>query len=221
VSDVSGWVGFAGIIAGGFIAISGQITSARLASKTAEGTIAADRNQRLWERRAGAYVDMVQDVLARRTRREALTSRGDIGNIQDNPRRELYDVAEAPEHIRLRAVLRAYASPEVWTATGRADTANSEFWISLIKLQSANSTNEERRKLQQAGAAEDELPPDPRYQDRLNAMYAARRQARAADDALFDVINSELSWRPIRQPRKSWKRLLGLLRHRRRATDRL
>lgn len=41
----------------------------------------------------------------------------------------------------------------------------------------------------------DELLPDPDYQGALDAMYESRTATGAADEALFEVINSKLAWR--------------------------
>jgi hypothetical protein len=181
VTGIGEWVGFAGIVVGGVIAVSGQLGTARMANKSAEGAVKAERNKLLWERRTTAYVDTVQDMLSRRTRRESLTSRGDIGNIGNKPIREIQDVPETAESIRLRAVLRVYASSEVWAAFESADTANITFWISLTHLVAANHSEREN--------------PDA-YVKALDRMREAREHAHAMDDRLFDMINRELSWRP-------------------------
>lgn len=181
MTTVSEWFGIAGIAVGGIIAVSGQLVAARMSNKSAEGAVKAERNKLLWERRAAAYVDTVQDVLARRTRRESLTSRGDIGNVGNKPIREIQDVPETAESIRLRAVLRAYASPEVWAAFESADAANIVFWVSLTHLVSTHYSEREN--------------PDA-YAKALAAMQEARKHARSKDDRLFDMINGELSWRP-------------------------
>jgi hypothetical protein len=203
VSDVVdvAWISAAAVVAGGLVAIAGQVASARIARAAAKATIAGDRDARLWERRAGAYVDAVREVLARRTRREALTSRGDIGNVGRHPIEEIQK-AEQTEIIEIRSVLRAYASQDVWAAYEHADKANTAFWVSLTKLVSAHLVSEDRARQLQEGANVDHMP-DPDYSGALDAMNRCRADAGTADDALFDAINRELGWRAAerRSPR--------------------
>jgi hypothetical protein len=171
-----------------------SIVSSRNAKKATIATIDAGHNARLWEKRASAYEDAVKEVQARRIRREALTSRGDIGSVGSKPIEETRK-AEEPEIIKIRAALRPYASAEAWTAYQAADEANSAFWVSLTRLVSAHFGAEHRAQLREQGVPDDGLPPDPGYQQVLDAMYKARTAASDADEALFRVINRELAWR--------------------------
>jgi hypothetical protein len=149
--------------------------------------LAAARSDRLWDKQAAAYVDAVAEVLARRTRREALTSRGDVGNIGSHPRDERLK-AEEPESIQIRAALRAYASEAVWAAYETADEANTAFWLSLQNLSSAPLTVP-------PPASEGE-PPGLDYQRALDAMHGWKSEAGRADDAPFEAVNRELAWSP-------------------------
>jgi hypothetical protein len=71
------WVGVVGVAIGGVIAIAGTAVNGRIALRTTKTTIEGEERQRLWEKRCAAYEETVREVLARQTRREALTSRGD------------------------------------------------------------------------------------------------------------------------------------------------
>jgi hypothetical protein len=157
--------------------------------------LAAARSDRLWDKQAAAYVDAVTEVLARGTRREALTSRGDVGNIGSHPRQERLK-AEEPESIQIRAALRAYASEAVWAAYEAADEANTAFWLSLDRLASAQFDSERSAERLQAGASEDQAPPGSDYPRALDAMNESKSDAGVADDALFKAINRELAWNP-------------------------
>jgi hypothetical protein len=126
---------------------------------TARVSVAADRSHRLWEKRTGAYEDAVRELLECRKRREALTSRGDVGNIGSYPREELL-MAENPETIRVRSLLRSYASQTVWSACERADEANCAFWVRLGWLQSGHL----------AGPEHADTPKVPSYDDALAGM---------------------------------------------------
>jgi hypothetical protein len=157
--------------------------------------LAAARSDRLWDKQAAAYVDAVTEVLARRTRREALTSRGDPGNIGSHPIQERRK-AEEPESIQIRAALRAYASEAVWAAYEAADQANTAFWLSLGNLASAQLASQRPAEPVQVGASEDHLPPGTDYATALDVMNESKSNAGVADDALFKAINRELAWNP-------------------------
>jgi hypothetical protein len=152
------WIGVAAVVAGGLVSVAGAMVNGWNTRRVAETTIEGEHRQRLWEKQSAAYEDAVKEVLARRTRRDALTSRGDVGNIGSHPIEEMRK-AEEPESIKIRSALRAYASTAVWTAYEKADEANDEFWVSLGRLQSAHIASEHRAERQQAGER-DQLPPD-------------------------------------------------------------
>ena len=103
VIDVA-WIGVAGVAVGGFISIIGTAVNGRIANKAAETTIEGEHRQRLWEKQSAAYEETVREVLARQTRRQVLTSRGDVGNIGSHPIEEMRR-REEPESIRIRALL--------------------------------------------------------------------------------------------------------------------
>jgi hypothetical protein len=139
------WVSVAGAGLGALIAISGQVAAARIARTAAGAAVEGDRNQRLWDKRSAAYEDAVKEILENQAQRTALTSRGDVGNIRNNPRDQLLK-AEEPDVIRVRALLRAYASEAVWDACQRSDQANTNFWVSLGQLYSAHLSGSLRQQ---------------------------------------------------------------------------
>jgi hypothetical protein len=199
------WIGAAAVVAGGLVTIAGAVVNGWNTRQVAETTIEGEHRQRLWEKQSAAYEDTVREVLARRTRRNALTSRGDVGNIGLTPIKEMRK-AEEPESIRVRSALRAYASEAVWAAYEKADEANNEFWVSLGRLQSANYARQHRAERQQAGEREGQLPPAPDYQTALHEMNESKGDAWVFDEGLFDAINRELVWgrSSTRTPKRRW-----------------
>jgi hypothetical protein len=191
VIDVA-WIGVAGVGVGGFISIAATAVNGRIAHRAAETTIAGEHRQRLWEKQSAAYEETVREVLARQTRRQALTSRGDTGNIGSHPREEIFK-HEEPESVRIRALLLAYASTPVWAAYEGAEVANTLFWVNLGKLASAQLATQSWAEQQSAGVSDAALPPKADYEGALDAMYRSREDAKSADQALFDAINRELS----------------------------
>ena len=179
------WVGVVGVAIGGVITIAGTAVNGRIALRTTKATIQGEERQRLWEKRCAAYEETVREVLARQTRREALTSRGDPGNIGSHPIEEMRK-HEEPESIRIRALMLAYASGAVWTAYEDADSVNTQFWVNLARLASAVGMRS--------------LTPGVDYQEVLDAMYKSKEDAVTADKELFDKINQELSWTPRTVP---------------------
>ena len=173
----------------------GTAVNGRIAHRTAETTIEGEHRQRLWEKQSAAYEETVRAVLARQTRREVLTSRGDTGNIGSHPIQETHR-HEEPESIQIRALLLAYASQAVWAAYEAADRANTLFWVNLADLASAQTMTQVRAEQESVGASEDSRPPKVDYQSALDAMHKSKEDAVAVDRALFDAINRELSWTP-------------------------
>jgi hypothetical protein len=84
------WIGVAGVAIGGFITIAGTAVNGRIAHRAAETTIEGEHRHRVWDKQSAAYEETVREVRARQTRRHALTSRGDTGNIGSHPREEIF-----------------------------------------------------------------------------------------------------------------------------------
>jgi hypothetical protein len=189
------WIGVAGVVIGGFISITGTAVNGWTARRAAEMTLEGEHRQRLWEKQSAAYEETVREVLARQTRREALTSRGDVGSIGSHPIEEMRK-HEEPESIRIKALLLAYASAAVWAAYDEADSANALFWLNLSRLASAQLATQSRAEQQSVGVSEGSLRPEVDYRGALDAMHNSKKDAVTVDKALFDAINRELSWTP-------------------------
>lgn len=198
VIDVA-WIGAAGVAIGGLISIIGTAVNGRIAHRTAETTIEGEHRQRLWEKQSAAYEEAVRVVLARQTRREVLTSRGDVGNIGSHPIEEMRR-NEEPESIQIRALLLAYASQAVLAAYETADSANVAFWMNLAGLASALAATQARSEQEPVGVSEDYWPPKVDYQSALDAVHKSKKDAVTVDKALSDAINRELSWTPQPMP---------------------
>ena len=140
----------------------------------------------------------MREVLARQTRREGLTSRGDVGNIGSQPIEEMRK-HEEPESIRIKALMLAYASA-VWAAYKEADDANTLFWVNLSGLASAQIETQLRAEQESAGVSEGSLRQEVDYQGALDAMHNSRKDAVVVNEALFNAINQELAWAPQRVP---------------------
>ena len=110
----------------------------------------------------------MREVLARQTRREGLTSRGDVGNIGSQPIEEMRK-HEEPESIRIKALMLAYASA-VWAAYKEADDANTLFWVNLSGLASAQIETQLRAEQESAGVSEGSLRQEADYQGALDAI---------------------------------------------------
>lgn len=183
----------AGVAIGGFISITGTAVNGRIARRAAETTIVGEHRQRLWEKQSAAYEETVREVLARQTRREALTSRGDVGSIGSQPIEEMRK-HEEPESIRIRALMLAYASTAVLAAYEEADDANTLFWVNPSRLVSAQIETQSRSEQESAGIGVESLRPEVDYQGALDAMHESKKDAIVVNKALFDAINRELGW---------------------------
>ena len=204
VLDVA-WVGVAGVAVGGLLSTAGTAVNGRIARRAAETAIEGAHRQRLWEKHSAVYEEIVREVLARQVRREALTSRGDFGNIGSHPIEETRR-NEEPDSVRMKALLLAYASAPVSAAYENADKANALFWVNLSRLASAETMAQLRAEQQSAGVSAGTLLPVDDDQGALDAMYQSREDAATADKDLFEAINRQLSWasQPSPATRRSW-----------------
>lgn len=185
----------AGVAVGSVVTTVGAAINGRIARRATAMTIEAEHRQRLWEKQSTAYEETVREVLARQTRREMLTSRGDPGNIGTHPIEEMRK-NEEPESVRIRALMLAYASVAVWSAYQQADKANNLFWVNLAHLANAQAISQMPTPQEPAPTEVALRPPVADYQRALAAMNKSKEDAVVADKALFAAINRELSWTP-------------------------
>jgi hypothetical protein len=194
------WIAVAGGVSGALVGVIGSttiaISSARNTRRSVEVTIEAERLQRLWEKQAAAYEDVVKEMLLRRTQREYALSHGDIGS--GPPALSLLlRRSDDPESVQVKALLLAYGS----AAVQRTYEASEQVTVRVTQAAyNLNQVNDQlmraQNSLQMADAELQEPLPD--YGEALERLHALKAEAFEVDQQLFDAINHELAWRPGR-----------------------
>lgn len=184
---IAGGVGIVGVI-GSTIA---SVTSVRNTRRSVRDTIDHERRQRLWEKQAAAYEDVVKEMLLRRTQREYALGHGDIG-AGPTALRELLRRSDDPETIRIKALLLAYGSVAVQRAYEDSEQFTAKVTQATHHLNHVNDMHMKARIGKEPNA--EHLEPLPDYGQALSHLHALKAEAFEVDQRLFDAINHELAW---------------------------
>lgn len=194
----------AALIGGGALIVSGgwtalvAITSTRSAQRTNQATLnaAADntaraldaaREDRIWDKRADAYVEALYVIRHRQERRDDMTRTIRFDKATEDRRQEWLASFKLPDEVGMEMRLLAYASEPVLTATRATGEANAKaenaylYWKGLIE--EAQQCAPDAPIRDQAAAAQ-------------KAMQPAVDEATRADEALLDTIRADLHSRP-------------------------
>lgn len=197
---ISGGVGALGIIGTVVTSVVGSKNTREATKRTVEAgtantraTLLADREQRLWERRAAAYEDATAGLLLRQTKRQRSTVVYPAGTPFDpNKLREYRDSLEVPGWNEAQARLVPYASREVLIAYNRCQEADSEVWWLHDQWLGMNETN---RLAAEPGSRERHIDEEV-LREAGDAVSVAVSAAMDRDQALIDLIRDELASRP-------------------------
>lgn len=138
-------------------------------------TISHDRESRLWDRRAEVYVEALAAIHYRQVSREI-----EINPVDDQTRRRgqaILATYKPPDWPGLEARLQAFASEPVITATQASSTAHRD------------AINAFRSWRAYENEVSLEMTPPPVFKA---AVMAADEAAEAADDAVVELIRTEL-----------------------------
>jgi hypothetical protein len=159
-----------------------QAIAAGAASTSA--TLAAAREDRLWEKRCAAYEETLAALLYRRDKRFWGVA-GAWDKAAAKELRNAYDEYRSTTWFERRGRLYAYASEAVRAASDAALQAD-------VKASTLSYAAEDFRK-----SALDLLPnAGETLQKITDGANSAHNEVRAADDALIEVIREELRSRP-------------------------
>jgi hypothetical protein len=193
---ISGGVGALGIVGTVITSVVGS-RNAREATRTTvdagtetnRKTLEADRESRLWERRAAAYEEMLSVILQREHVRgyDLVVARIET----DSDLEKFLDEVKLPSTFKAEGRLVAYASAPVLAAYGVADRSHRESVVSAVQLNTI-------RKADDSGPALGEVRRTPSRAEEISKSQLDQALANAnhADQALTDVIRAELSARP-------------------------
>jgi hypothetical protein len=192
------WIGGGAVIlSGGWTALV-AVTTTRNARRTNQATLDAAakntalaldaaREDRIWDKRADAYVDALYVIRHRQERRGDRTRTIRFDKATEDRRQEWLASFKLPDEISMEMRLLAYASESVLAATRAAGEANAKaesaylYWKGLIQESQLSAPDAPIRD--QATAAR-------------KAMQPAVDEATRADEALLDAVRSDLHSRP-------------------------
>lgn len=195
---ISGGVGAVGIVSTAVTAWIGS-RNTRKATEQAiaagadntRATLAAAREDRLWEKRAAAYEEFLTELLSRKAERRRELREDLLGEIAEDQLATIHDDYDPLGSPEIQGRLTAYASDAVLEAFRFASEAHIQVLVQYQQYRWTAITNK-KRAAQTRGMA-----------DSFKETVAARRavdtpakEAEAADDALIKVIRDELRSRP-------------------------
>jgi hypothetical protein len=193
-------VGVVGVVATAVTAWIGSWNTRRATERTVEAgtdanraTLAAAREERLWERRAAAYEEMLTMLLHRRAKRnyDVQTIRMD-DETPESELKKFYKEYKLPGIFETESRLVAYASDAVMAAYEATRSAHSAVQVRSIRVGTLLDQIESAQLSRGAKAA----PDVDTFVAAEEQVKAALKAANAADGALINVIRSELRSRP-------------------------
>jgi len=197
---ITGGVGALGIAGTTVTAWIGSRSTRKATERTVESgaastmaTLAAAREDRLWDKRAAAYEETLAGVLYRQARRSHELRGFRWDEATEAQLKEVLDKSQPPGWFQTHARLTAYASDAVRTAFEEATQADSEVrgryeqWTMLFADAKLAA---ESGRMDAAARDSDEAVKARKY------IPAALDEAKEKDEALIKLIRDELRSRP-------------------------
>jgi len=187
--------GSVGIISTAVIAYLGFRNSRKATEATIAGgsantvaTLAAAREDRLWEKRAAAYEETLAELRHRLMKRRHDLRGYRMDEASEQQLKEFFDSYHAPGWFQAQARLTAYASDPVLAAFEASEQAHHEVWARYQRYRMMADDNKRATETGQFGSAHD-------GEETLAARRAvdpAVEEAEAQDQALIKLIRDEL-----------------------------
>lgn len=190
------FVGILGVVATAVTAWVGSWNTRKATERTVEAgtaanqaTLLADREGRLWERRAAAYEEMLVVILQRKHLRgfDLLMAR----TKTDRDLEEFLKKFALPSTLETESRLVAYASEPVLTAYRTADAWHRESLIAAVQLNTIRRAGDSG---QTPGEVQEK--PSPAQVISTEELKLATDRANGTDEALIETIRAELRRRP-------------------------
>lgn len=196
---ISGGVGALGVVGTAITAWIGSRNTRKATERTVEAgtaanraTLAAAREDRLWEKRASSYEESLTGLLHRQAQRHFETRKFRTNDESERKLEEFYANYELPGMFETQGRLVAYASDPVMNAFNASRAAHARVRVQhghIAELQ------EEDRIAQRSGRPQG-VPGGESMKDARLKLDDALKAADAADDALINVIRNELRSKP-------------------------
>jgi hypothetical protein len=190
-------VGVVGVVATAVTAWIGSWNTRRATERTVEAgadatraTLISAREDRLWERRAAAYEEALTGLLHRQAKRHFDTRQ--FRTSDEQQMKEFYESYQLPGVFETESRITAYASDAVMKAHKATRGAHSAV---VVAYSHRASLQESRRLAAQTGRMEGAVSEEI-MTDAERKLDAALQAADAADQALIEIIRTELRSRP-------------------------
>lgn len=190
------FVGILGVVATAVTAWVGSWNTRKATERTVEAgtdanraTLVADREGRLWERRAAAYEEMLAVILQRKRLRgfDLVMARMKTGRDLE----EFFKKFALPSTFETESRVVAYASEPVLTAYRTADAWHRESLVAAVQLSTIREAGD-------SGQTPGEVQEKPSQAQVISTeeLKLATDKADAADNALIEIIRTELRRKP-------------------------
>jgi hypothetical protein len=191
------FVGILGVAATAITAWIGSWNSRRATERTVEAgtaanraTLMAAREDALWDRRAAAYEEALTGLLHRQAKRHF--DLRDLRVSNEEQMKEFYESYQLPGVFETESRLTAYASNLVLEAHKATRGAHASVVVAYSRRSSLRESN---RTAAQTGRVEGTVSQEI-MTDAQCKLDSALRDADARDDALIEIIRTELRSRP-------------------------
>lgn len=193
-------VGLAGVVATAVTAWIGSWNNKKATGRTVEAgtgntraTLAADRESRLWERRAASYEETVAGLLHRqRKRQRGVVLYKQATGVDPQRLRDYLASFKSPDWIESQARLVPYASDAVLAASNASQEADDQVWWLYHQWVGMLESNE---RVIEAGNPRAAFEAEPLLKAG-GEVNVALETAGTLDQTLIDMIRSELRSRP-------------------------
>jgi len=195
---MAAWIGGgAAIVSGGWTALV-AITTTRTARRTNQATIDAAaentkraldaaRDERIWEKRAEAYLDAMRFVRHRRDVYDDITRLFRYDEATEERIKKWLDSFQLPDIRGIEIRLLAYASQPVIDAMNASGAAHEHM---------TRAHQDWTTAMNQATKGVPGAPTDAQVAEARAAIEPAAKEATAKEEALLDAIRADLHSRP-------------------------
>jgi hypothetical protein len=196
---ISGGVGAVGVVGTAVTAwigsrnsrkATGQAVAAGAANTRA--TLAAAREDRLWEKRCAVYEQELRELLYRQSKRYNDLRGYRWDEASEQQLKEFYNAYEPPGFFESRARMAAYASDVVLAASNTAGKAHGEVRAACLQLEELR----EQIRTAQLNGTPQSAPSGETMMNANRKINDAREAAETADDVVIMIIREELRSRP-------------------------
>ena len=192
-------VGALGVVATAVTAWIGSWNTRRATERTVEAgaatnraTLAAAREDRLWEKRAAAYEASLTELLYRQAHRQYELRKYRLDDDSEQKLKDFYEDYELPGVFEAQSRLVAYSSDAVVDAFQATKTAHAAVRMAYSRVEMFR----EQIRAAQANGSPRSAPDGDEIMDAQHKLDDELEAADATDEALIKVIRDELRSRP-------------------------